>query len=275
MLAFGLYMVLFSFTSIQVEEYKIICGQEFSRNRFESSIGSLVGRGADVDSELSKCPNDWVLVRVAFVSYLKDRRCSDASALWLKFKEMKYWEDFGSGMEEVAVCFYDVGDYGAAVNSFSKVDSVLKGDADIHTRYVYAESLYGDGKESAAVDVLRSIEGVNYYSISDGVERSAYIQSLVSLSRILYAKGDFPGAAKFSTKAIAISPSSIDAYEVLLASIARDSDLDGVDSKRVYCDAMKLRIAEVGSSSSEIKGDLRIIESRILSRESRTPICRD
>lgn len=270
----GFYMALVSVLySGAVDDYKVVCGQEFSNGRFIRSIDGMLSDEAAIERELVNCPEDKVLVRFAFLSYLNERHCNKAANLWLKFDKINYWHRDDFAGENVAICFYDNKDYESAISFFSKIPEIINGNADISDRHIYAESLYGIGDANGAIGVLKSIAKVEYDSIISAVDKASYIASLVSLSRILYSKGDLKGSIIYSNMTVHISPYNVGAYEVLLASIARSDNKEGLDLESIYCKASKLKVDEVGDSPLEIKEDLSKIRQKIYKKLKTVPEC--
>lgn len=268
----GVLFAVFSDSSVDASDYDVTCGQVFSNERFTSYVNSFsrdkrLPSTEGLEHELAKCPRDQVLARIAFLSHLKSRQCKQANDLLSEFRTTSgNWHFSELEAENVAICFYENGEYAAAVKVFSTMDSVASGAAEVSTQYVYAESLYGSQDIDRAISVLRSVTKKNYESIQGKVDQIAYLNSLIAMARMLHIVGDFAESFAAANRAWAIDAGSTESTEIALASAARLEGLNSTQLRTVYCRAMSLRLAIRVDSLKEVEEDLKKIRSRILGK---------
>lgn len=230
-------------------------------------------KSVEVIEVMNSCPQDPVLERMLFIIYSKEGSCRTALE-FMEYKKEKGSKAFPStyyhsDYEGVFFCYYMNAKYREAMLFYEDYLALFGSTLYLGAREAYAQSLYAEGRLNQAIGVLQEIELLDYAVVSkQAVERAAYLEAVLSLSQLLFVKGDFEESIEKAKKYLKFLPEDREGYEVLLAAVVQPGVNSNVDKKELYCDLLRLKVIELSDNPEPVKDDMALLKEMVFMQDS-------
>lgn len=273
---FGFLCVLaLPFTVYGNDSFELSCGHAFT----PKSISRLLLqhknlKSVEVSEVMSSCPQDPVLERILFLLYSKEGDCRTALE-FMEYKKAKGSTAFpsahySSDYENVFYCYYMNGKYREAVLFYESHLALFDSSLYLGTREAYAQSLYVEGELDQAIDVLKAIDRLEYTVVNKrAVDQAAYLDSVLSLSQLLFVKEDFDASIEKVKKYLKFRPEDIEGHEVLLTAVVQAGVNSNVDKKKLYCDLLRLKVVELSHDPESVRDDIELLKEIIFMQDEK------